>query len=320
MPGSSSKPPPVELANMKKQQCILIVDDTKINRDFLAGVLQAQYKVIVAKRGEQALKAAQKEQNQPDLILLDIIMPGMNGYEVCQRLKENPLTQNLPVIFVTSMDDIDDETKGFALGAVDYISKPVSPPILLARVKNHLRMKRKSDLLEQLASLDGLTEIPNRRSFDENLRREWNRARRSASTLSLVMMDVDYFKQYNDNYGHGAGDECLKQLANALTGAINRPSDFIARYGGEEFCAILPETDREGARKIAESFRLAVADLAMAHDYSEVSQQVTISVGTATTTVSEAHAADALLKLADDQLYSAKMQGRNRTVSAELIG
>ncbi len=299
-------------------QKILIVDDEKIYRDQLSLLLKDQYKLMVANDGEQALKAIAHVDSKPDLILLDVMMPNMDGYEVCKRVKNDDACKDIPVIFITSMEDVKDETKGFELGAVDYITKPISPPIVQARVKTHMRLKRKIDLLENMVSLDGLTEIPNRRAFDETLKKEWELSKRNSTTMSVIMMDVDKFKQFNDNYGHSAGDDCLKKVAEALAGASKRPADFVARYGGEEFCAILPDTNLEGALNVAEGFRKAVEGLNIPHEYSEAAKFVTVSIGVASSSSSGDLSGLELQKFADKQLYLAKETGRNQVVGDNL--
>ncbi|MBF0621425.1 MAG: PleD family two-component system response regulator [Magnetococcales bacterium] len=297
---------------MSEGMRILVVDDEKINRDLLNDLLRDQYKIMVAKDGLQAVKAATREQRRPDLILLDIMMPEMNGYEVCQKIKNEDVSKDIPIIFVTAKNDVDDEAKGFELGAVDYIAKPISPPIVRARVKTHLKLKRKTDLLEKMVSLDGLTEIPNRRALDEFLAKEWRRSQRLKSPLSVVMMDVDKFKPYNDNYGHGAGDDCLKKVARALMTSTKRPSDLVARYGGEEFCAVLPNTDLDGAISVAEAFRATISDLQIPHAFSGILPHVTISVGVAVMVPNEWSSSKTLQEAADGQLYEAKTSGRNQ--------
>ena len=294
---------------------VLIVDDEKLNRDLLVDLLKPYYRVMVAKNGVQALKAASRVDGKPDLILLDIMMPEMDGYEICHLLKENDDTRAIPIIFVTAMGEVSDESRGFSLGAVDYITKPVSPPLVLSRVKTHIQLKRKIDLLEEMASIDGLTEIPNRRALDSALQKEWKRAIRTFTPLSIIMMDVDLFKQYNDHYGHTAGDDCLKRLAAALTGVPRRPGDIVARYGGEEFCALLSNTDQEGAIKIGEEFCACVEELNIHHAGSIVAPHVTISVGTASVIPDLEQSFQTLQKMADDKLYQAKKAGRNRVVS-----
>lgn len=290
---------------------ILIVDDMPTNIQVLAEALRNVYRVRVAGSGQAALDIIAKL-GAPDLILLDVMMPDMDGYEVCRRLKENPATQNIPVLFVTAKSEVLDEEHGFCLGAVDYISKPFHLPIVMARVRTHISLKVKTDLLEAKVMLDGLTNIPNRRRFDEVLESEWKRAQRTGTLLSLVMLDVDFFKRYNDNYGHGPGDECLKKVASALVDAVDRPSDLVARYGGEEFVALLPETEAQGAGYIAERMRSAVEQLQLPHQYSEVSNVVTVSVGSVCVRPCSGTSQLELLRLADEKLYEAKESGRNQ--------
>jgi diguanylate cyclase (GGDEF)-like protein len=289
---------------------ILIVDDTPANIQVLADALRGEYRVKVATNGPTALELAQRE-GGPDLVLLDVMMPDMDGYEVIRRLKANDGTRNLPVIFITAKSDPGDETQGFELGAVDYIVKPFHMPVVRARVRTHVDLKRKNDLLESLARLDGLTRVPNHRSLQETLQHEWLRARRHKWPLAVVMADVDCFKQYNDNYGHAAGDDCLRQVAAALGDGIRRPADFLARYGGEEFVALLPQTDLEGAKGTANRMREAVQRLAIPHAYSVVGAIVTVSVGVTSEVPSEACAAAMMVDAADRALYRAKRDGRN---------
>ncbi|MBK1649420.1 diguanylate cyclase response regulator [Rhabdochromatium marinum] len=289
---------------------VLIVDDMAANIQLLAEVLNAEYRVRVANHGAKALEIA-RSSTPPDLILLDIMMPGMDGYEVCQQLKEDPATSAIPVIFVTAKDSVDDEAYGLNIGAVDYIAKPFHLPVVRARVKTHVNLKLKTDLLENLAMIDGLTYIPNRRRFDQLLSQEWDRACREGHALTLAMIDVDHFKAYNDHYGHGAGDDCLRQVATALNDSLRRPGDFVARYGGEEFAMLLPNTDDPGACTTAERARQAVFDKHLPHAHSSVTDRVTVSIGVASTAPRTPHA-EILLKAADEALYAAKHGGRNR--------
>ncbi len=295
---------------------ILIVDDERININMLNALLKTDYKIMVATNGEQAIKAAST--GLPDLILLDILMPGIDGYEVCRRLKSNATTHNIPIIFITAMGDSENETMGFALGAVDYISKPFNSAVVKARVGVHLRLKRQNDLLESLASMDALTEVPNRRAFDLTRALEWKRAQREGLPISFVMIDIDQFKQYNDNYGHGAGDECLARIARAINGCVQRPGDFLARYGGEEFAAILTGTHRDGALQMAQRLHAAVANLAIPHAHSNVAPVVTISIGVATTVPADPLTPELLSEAADKMLYQAKESGRDTTCSTQL--
>jgi diguanylate cyclase (GGDEF)-like protein len=290
---------------------ILIVDDTPANIQVLADALRGEYRVKVATNGPTALDLASRD-GGPDLVLLDVMMPDMDGYEVIRRLKASADTRNVPVIFITAKSDPGDETQGFELGAVDYIVKPFHMPIVRARVRTHVDLKRKSDLLESLARLDGLTRVPNHRSFQERLQHEWLRGRRHQWPLAVIMADVDCFKQYNDAFGHGAGDECLRRVAAVLAGAVRRPADFLGRYGGEEFVAILPHTEFDGARATAERMRQSVEEAAIAHPNSTVGRVVTVSLGVACETPHDDRLAAALVDAADRALYRAKREGRNR--------
>jgi diguanylate cyclase (GGDEF)-like protein len=289
---------------------ILIVDDIPTNIEVLAEALRRQYRVKVATNGSDALVVA-RARPQPDLVLLDVMMPAMDGFEVCRRLKADPATQHIPVMFVTAKDDATDEERGLMLGAVDYITKPFHLPVVRARVRNHLALKLKADLLESLANIDSLTDIPNRRRFDEKLAAEWRRCQRSGLPLSLIMIDVDHFKAFNDHFGHGAGDICLMTIAATLSANLSRPGDMVARFGGEEFAVILPETDPAGAGAIAERMReaLAVQRLAQAPGEGGI---VTLSAGVAGRVPDEAADPAELVLAADRKLYEAKTAGRNR--------
>jgi diguanylate cyclase (GGDEF)-like protein len=297
---------------------ILLVDDVPTNVKILAQSLESLYQIKVANNGVDALAIAQRE--QPDLILLDIMMPDMDGFEVCQQLKRNIVTRRIPVIFVTAMTADTDEEHGLNLGAIDYITKPFVIPIVKARVRNHIHLKQQADLLESRSLLDALTLIPNRRKFDETLAMEWRRAMRDKTPLSLVMVDIDYFKQYNDHYGHGAGDICLQKVAAALAESVVRPSDLVARYGGEEFVVILPDTHQQAALHVAERVRESIERLALPHAHSTVAAVVTISVGVATQQVTQEHLLPKILSdAADKALYSAKNEGRNRVCSDQSV-
>lgn len=299
---------------MDETSRILIVDDERYNINVLTDFLREDYKIMAAKSGEQALIAAQGP-HPPDLILLDIMMPGMDGYEVCKQLKAGNRTMHIPVIFVTALDSSDDEARGFAIGAVDYITKPFKPVIVKARVRTHIQLKQKTDLLDRMALLDGLTEIPNRRCFDTTLKREICRAARNGSLLALILMDIDFFKKYNDYYGHASGDACLQKVAKSLQGAIKRGADFVARYGGEEFVMLLPGTDLEGALYVAEKARRAVLELHIQHAASDIAEYVSLSLGVAAIVVDQSVMPIDLIERADASLYKAKERGRNRICS-----
>lgn len=296
---------------------VLIVDDSSFNITILGEALSEDYEILVATNGQEGLDIAMGS-HPPDLILLDIIMPGMDGLEVCTHLKANSLTVDIPVIFITSMSDEEDETTGLSVGAVDYITKPFSIPIVKARVKTHIELKRQRDMLREISTIDGLTGIANRRRFDEFYRAEWLRARRSGTALSVIMVDIDHFKNYNDTYGHAEGDECLKAVAEAMKNVINRPQDLVARYGGEEFVAVLPETGAEGALHLANGMREVVSDLKITHESSSVAAHVTVSVGVATSIPKPDSTRKQLLQEADGQLYKSKEEGRNRVSATDL--
>ncbi len=296
---------------------ILVVDDTPANLLLMSSLLTDSYKVKVANCGERALEIAQSG-TPPDLILLDIMMPDMDGYEVCRRLKAQEGTKDIPIIFITAMVDVENESMGFALGAVDYISKPFNKTVVKARIRVHMQLKRQSRLLENLAFVDALTEIPNRRALDQTFAQEWARSLRSGTPLSYVLIDIDLFKKFNDHYGHGSGDECLVRVAKALHGCVQRPSDCLGRYGGEEFAAILANTDMEQALQVAQNFHDSVAALQLPHAHSEVAAQVTISIGVATTHPVAEQNRHLLSGAADRMLYAAKHAGKNTTRSQGL--
>ena len=296
--------------------CVLIVDDQPINIQALYRIFSPDHRVLMATSGAKALTLCKED--PPDLVLLDVVMPEMDGHEVCARLKADEATRNIPVIFITSHTDADEETKGLELGAVDFIAKPVNPAVVRARVKTHLTLKAHADLLRQMVFIDGLTGVANRRCFDERLGTEWLRAARSALPLALLMLDVDHFKRFNDRYGHLAGDECLRRVALAIKDGLLRPGDLVARYGGEEFACILPGTDFEGALAVAAGIEQCVRGLQIEHADSDVSNVVTISIGVSMSLPERDGDPTRLLALADAQLYRAKHTGRGRACGAVL--
>lgn len=299
--------------NNQGNYTILAVDDSPENLDLIKNILNPYYTVKVAPTGELALHIART--HQPDLVLLDIMLLDMNGYDVCHQLKSDDTTRNIPVIFLTAKSSEADEIEGFKIGACDYIIKPFSPAIMLARIKTHIQLKMKTDLLEKLASLDGLTEIPNRRAFDIALERQFNQAQRTNTPLSLLIMDIDYFKKFNDHYGHPMGDECLRRVAKALMAITQRPGDLVARMGGEEFAILLPNTDNNGATLRADHYRQAVENLGIPHQQNNPTACVTISAGVGTIIPTSKNSLSDLLQAADDALYQSKHHGRNRVYS-----
>lgn len=296
---------------------ILIVDDSATNLRMLAEILSPEYSILIATSGEEALSIAQG-MDRPDLILLDVVMPEMDGYTVCRALKENDLTRSIPVIFVTALEGSENETKGFDLGAVDYITKPFSTPVVRARVRTHVTLKQQTDLLEHLAFIDGLTGIANRRHFDQQLAKEWARMLRENAPLSLLMIDVDHFKSFNDRYGHGAGDDCLRRIGRALADVPKRAGDLVARYGGDEFAVILPTTDANGALVMARAMDAAVTALKHGPVGSPAADQITLSLGAATGTPHAVGDIQAFIQAADLALYRAKTSGRNQICSEVL--
>ena len=292
---------------------IVVIDDMPVNIRILHAVLSRDFDVRCATRGAEGLDLVARE--HPDLVVLDVMMPEMDGYEVCRRLKADPVTAVIPVIFITALDEAEEEARGLELGAVDYLTKPITPAIVLARVKTHVELKRLRDRLELMTTTDGLTGVANRRGFDACLSREWQRAVRAKSPLSLIMGDIDFFKNFNDHYGHLAGDSCLRRVAEAMAASVSRPADLVARYGGEEFVALLPETEATGARLLAEEMRRRVAELDIPHATSAAAPHVTVSLGVATLVPESRDDPGYLILQADEALYQAKDQGRNRVVA-----
>ena len=287
---------------------LLVVDDQPANIQVLHRAFSAEYQVFMATNGPQALSVCREQ--HPDLVLLDVVMDGMDGHEICRQMRADPNIRDIPVIFVTAHNDPVQETKGLDLGAVDFISKPINPDVVRARVRTHLKLKLRSDILRRLVFVDSLTGVFNRRYFDHCLSTEWLRANRSHASLALILIDVDHFKRYNDRYGHPSGDECLKNVARALRRGLHRPGDVVVRYGGEEFACLLPETDLNGAMRVARHLEQVVRDLQIVHEDSGVASTVTVSLGVAVKTANSPATYEELLTIADEQLYKAKTAGR----------
>jgi len=299
-----------------RRASILIVDDQATVLQSLYQLFKDSHEVFVATSGIQALNLVKV--NPPDLILLDMVMPGMTGMEVCRQLKEDPETQNIPVIFLTANCSVDDEARALDAGAADFISKPFNPRIVTVRVNTQLRLKAKSDLLRRIARTDALTGLSNRRHFNSTLNREWRRCARSSLPISLVFIDVDFFKRFNDIYGHPMGDYCLSSVATAMKSRMWRPADLLARFGGEEFVCLLPETPLEGATHKAQELEASVRALAIAHEGSGVAPVVTISLGVAAAQPAHGDDPRALVDAADRMLYEAKAGGRGQVRSAQI--
>ena len=304
------------LKEPERKPRLLVVDDQPTNIQVLYRVFADDCQVFMATSGTQALQTARQE--SPDVILLDVMMPDMDGYEVCRQLKQDSATRDIPVLFVTAHHEPQEETRGLEAGAVDFITKPINPSVVRARVRTHLTLKRQTDVLKHLVFIDALTHTFNRRYFDERLSEEWGRSQRTGKPLSLLFADVDFFKQYNDVYGHQRGDDALSLVAQALKQAALRPGDVVCRYGGEEFACLLPDTDLEGALQVAQRMKKAVRALEVKHSASHVAGVLTISVGAAVRPTTAQGDANALVALADALLYRAKSEGRARVCSATL--
>lgn len=313
---------------------ILIVDDNQTNLRIATAYLQMnQFEILTARDGQAGIERVHLA--HPDLILLDVHMPGMDGFEMCRILKADPHTTAIPVIFMTAQTNIEAIIQGFEVGGVDYIAKPFHLEELLARVTTHLTIfrlqrelqaeilerkqtevaLRKANLeLQRLAVLDELTQIANRRRFDQYLEAQWTQAQNAG--LSLLLCDIDTFKSYNDGYGHQAGDHCLHLIAQALSRAVGRVKDLVARYGGEEFAAILPSTDLQGALVVAQAMRDEVHALQIPHAFSAINKLVTISIGVSSIIPSRLQRPSVLIAAADAALYEAKNAGRDRIATA----
>ena len=293
----------------ERRPTILVVDDEPLYLDLIADILGADYKILVADEGMTGLEIATN--NVPHLILLDLMMPGIGGFEVYRCLKADSRTCEIPVIFITGMGDVATETKGLKMGAVDFINKPINPDLIKARVNTQINFKLMRDKLVLLAATDGLTGLANRFHFDGMLAYEYARHLRSGRELSLIMLDIDQFKVFNDTYGHISGDECLREVARAMTKTVSRATDLVARYGGEEFVVLLPETCLRGAVMLAERVRNCISDLALPHRDSSVGH-VTASLGVVSGSFLKGRSIVDVLAEADIQLYAAKAGGRNR--------
>ena len=301
--------------NGERQPRILLVDDEPGSIELLAGIFGDEYEIMFATEGEKAVGLALTE--EPDVILLDVMMPGIDGYEVCRRLKAEERTADIPIIFITACGDQEAESRGLESGAMDYIHKPFTSSVVKVRTSNQIELKRTREALTRLSITDGLTQLANRRRFDEVICREHARLARSGGQLSLLMLDLDHFKGYNDTYGHLQGDDCLRRVAAVIGGVIRRPADLAARYGGEEFVCILPETTHEGAVRIAEKIRRNVEELAIPHGDSGVADHVTVSLGVITARCTWEMGVSAIIAQADEQLYAAKAGGRNRVSAGQ---
>lgn len=335
---------------MEPTKVVLVVDDRPTNVEILSTLLEAQgYRVCQALSGHMALTAARTV--EPDAILLDVHMPDMDGYEVCSVLKASDRTAHIPIIFLGRVKDGAEIVRAFATGGADYLRQPLRFVEVVARIENHLSVRRWqhqlqtqaqqlqsqnlqlqqaiaealqaevnltqiNQHLENLACFDSLTQVSNRRCFDERLEKEWRRCAREKVPLVLLLIDIDYFKLYNDTYGHPAGDLCLTQVSTALRRSVKRPGDVVARYGGEEFAVLLPNTTLDGGICVAHRIQEEIRKLAIVHSGSPIGRSLTLSIGASSQIPSPKGLPSTLIDDADRALYAAKAQGRDRVRSS----
>jgi diguanylate cyclase (GGDEF)-like protein len=293
---------------------IVVVDDDPATVIVLANVLKSVAKVYFATRSGEAVSLALRV--KPDLVLLDVEMPDADGFAVLQELRTHAELAETLVLFVTSHGAPDIEARALSAGAIDFIHKPVHADIVRARVRNYLALKQQGDQLRRWSMIDGLTGLANRRAFDLALDHEWARAAENGEPLGLVLCDIDYFKRFNDVYGHPTGDACLRSVAAVLRGCATSPHAVAARYGGEEFALLLPGMAAADAARVAEALCAEVSALGVPHAGSEVAPHVTLSLGVATSTPGPGERPGVLVRATDAALYQAKEQGRNRVVLA----
>lgn len=296
---------------------ILVVDDSPTDLLFLLNGLSEKFAVSFASSAEETLNLVNRV-TQPDIILLDVMMPNMDGFEICTRLKNNGNTKHIPVIFVSSLNATADKTSGFNVGAVDYITKPLDLKELEVRIQTHIRIKEQSQYFESMAFFDPLTNVANRRKYNEVLQREWARCIRYYHQISMIIIDIDFFKQYNDTYGHAEGDNCLISVARLLEVTAGRQTDIFARIGGEEFVLLVPDCNTAGAVKQAEQILRIISTADIPHENSYIANHLTVSLGVATMYPSKDNSALSLFQAADDALFSAKRNGRNQFVIADV--
>jgi len=294
---------------------ILAVEDSRLNQEILRNILSKEFNMVIAQDGIEALEKAKTE--FPDLILLDIILPGINGFDVLAELKKCDISRLVPVIIITGKANPDDEVKGLKLGAVDYITKPFHEIVVKARVDTQVRILKQMRIIEQFGFIDTLTSIPNRRQFDQSLIMEWNRAIRENIPISIIMIDVDHFKIYNDTHGHQQGDVALQTVAGTIKSSLKRKTDIAARWGGEEFAVLLPNTAIDGAMMIAEEIRKNIESASIPCSADDSQHRITASMGVANMLPDNNTSIANLILKADKALYHAKDAGRNRVFAGE---
>jgi len=296
-----------------RRQRLLVVDQDVAYCLCLEDYFADRYDVIAVQQCSQ-VKVICAASPRPDLILLNVNINQGCGFEVCRDLKSDKYTQPIPILLLTKNYTEADEIKGLDYGASDFLCQSVSNIILSARIKTHLQLARLTAALETKASFDSLTGLYNRREFERTLEVEWRRACRNSTPLSIMFMDIDFFKNFNDSYGHLAGDDCLRKVGRALNACLCRSGEFVARYGGEEFVAILPDSEGDKVKQCATRILRQIENLHIAHRSSEINPQITLSIGVATEVPALGQSPHKLLELADQHLYQAKSEGRNRVV------
>ena len=299
---------------MNNKNSVLIIDDETANIISLTNILSPEYDIYAAKNGQDAIMLA--KEHLPDLILLDILMPEMDGYEIISALKGSEITRAIPVIFISGLGSAEAEEKGLILGASDYITKPFHSSIVKLRVQNQIQYSSQFNIVKALSFMDELTGLFNRRGFDSRLRLEWNRAKREQTMSSIMMIDIDSFKKYNDVYGHLQGDVALYTVAKVIEQTLKRPADFCARWGGEEFIVLLPDTDLPGALTVAEQIRKNIENTQIPCDNGNITK-ATVSIGVNTIMPKQDVLVHDFIAGADHALYRAKESGRNRVCKYE---
>ncbi len=303
-----------------EQPTLLFVEDDREIRELLTDLLAVEYRVVAAANGKEALDQLEAlDSGTLDMILLDMVLPEMDGFELHAALRERFSLETVPVVFLSAFSEREQIIKGLQHGAADYIAKPFDTEILLLKIRNHIRQKHHLDRLYQMSMIDTVTALYNRRQFDAMLENEWNRCMRSGSELALLMIDVDFFKNYNDIYGHSEGDHCLYTVATEIQNSFKRSSDFVARYGGEEFSVILPDTDLATAVELGKRVVRNIEQMAIPHTGSRISEVLTVSVGASAVVPSAGQSVKELAIDADRQLYEAKASGRNCTMPGGLL-
>lgn len=291
---------------------ILIIDDSLLVIAKLTSILNSEYEIHSLTDATIAVERAIEV--DPCLILLDVIMPNIDGFQTISMIKSDLAVKDIPVIFLTGLTETENEERGFDFGAVDYITKPFYEKIVLARVRTHVELYKYRRAMENLAWLDGLTGIKNRRYYDEFIKSAWRNSIQKNVPMSLMIADIDDFKKYNDNYGHLKGDDILKIVARAIQGSLKHHSDLAARYGGEEFIIVLPGMDEDDAKNLALEVNQAIQGLQIEHKYSSASEYISVSIGGITLIPDKSIDYLDFVNSADEMLYQAKKNGRNQFV------